>query len=215
MARRPETVSTLIGYLTAAAQGLAAVNAADHVSALRGLADGLSPLSRFPLDRLFAAMRNVPAPSASTEGQTVDHAAESIFCFVSARNIIDSKARQTLERLHSSLAGELCRMSIRDFVEALKERVDIPRVLQGEALSDAYIRELTEQLHNAERFRPLFEHLTNDNRLKASDVAAVASGVAYAMPKSTPRKLALERIWKMHDASESFAAKSGGQRSHT
>ena len=54
----------------------------------------------------------------------------------------------------------------------------------------------------------VYEALKADKRVSRTELAKIATGVAYETPTSTPRKESMRRIWIIHDSYASAAAKS-------
>lgn len=101
-------------------------------------------------------------------------------------------------------------MTIRSFLDSIHQAFspDRPRARDGETLVDAYVRALQSAKHDEKRFPMIFAELINDKQIGKDDLVDIASKFAFKMSKSTTRKAALERIWKIHNASEGFAVKS-------
>jgi hypothetical protein len=72
---------------------------------------------------------------------------------------------------------------------------------------DGHLEALKAAVDDAAAFPRAFENLKADKAMKREDVVAIASRFAYPMAASTTRKLALERIWRQHEASETTGAK--------
>lgn len=116
----------------------------------------------------------------------------------------------TAVRVLGRIANENKGMTIRDYSDSVDlalnpERVRVP---DGGSLVDVYVDALNEAKHDPSRFPKVFESLSTDPRLNKDDIVSIASGFAFKLARSTSKVAALEKIWKMHNASETFAAKS-------
>lgn len=82
---------------------------------------------------------------------------------------------------------------------------------EGEDFSlgvDGYVSKLNASVHDGAQFADVFNSLKSDKKLLRDDVVCIASRFAFPMAKSTSRKVALERIWRQHMASETAGAKT-------
>ncbi len=70
-----------------------------------------------------------------------------------------------------------------------------------------YVDALEAAIGDETAFLRVFEKLKSDPDMKRPNVVAIASKVAFHMAKSTTKKLALKRIWDMHEAALTMDAK--------
>jgi hypothetical protein len=73
---------------------------------------------------------------------------------------------------------------------------------------DGYVEALKNALHNSEKFPEIVARLREDPSISRADMVEIASQVVFRLAKSTSKKEALARIERLHDASESYAAKA-------
>jgi hypothetical protein len=76
-----------------------------------------------------------------------------------------------------------------------------------ELVSD-YIRRLLGSYKEPEQFMLVYEGLKADKRVSRTELAKIATGVAYETPITTPKKESMRRIWMVHDTYASAVAKS-------
>lgn len=75
-------------------------------------------------------------------------------------------------------------------------------------LVEQYAARLRSAHKVSDEFVPVYEELQRDKRIKQSDLARIASLVAYETPVNTPKREALRRIWLVHESYATAAAKS-------
>lgn len=201
-------VAALRRVLADLSSGLSQVGAPALASALSELADSLSPFdAREVSDLKFAA----PLPDRSGIGdRMLSEPLEALSAFDA---FIARTAKPTVRGALNDLRiflNDRQHMTIRSFIDALHAAFspERPQPANDASLVQTYVDALKDAKHDDERFPKLYKALSTDERLNKDDVVQIASKFAFKMAKSTSKKVALERIWKMHNASEAFAAKS-------
>lgn len=189
------------------ANALETIGAGSRSAALLELAEGLAPFGRRDVSEMECASTQ---PKIEAEGLTVGDAFNTIRAFQGFVTRIAKPSVQTALNLAGTIVNDRQEMTIRSFIDSLHAAFspDRPHAANDASLCDAYVDALTEAKHDDKKFPRLFEALSSDERLSKDDVVEIASKFAFKMAKSTSKKIALERIWKMHNASETFAAKS-------
>lgn len=101
-------------------------------------------------------------------------------------------------------------MSIRSYLNAAEAAFvpGAPPIEDGLSVVESYVEALRKAQHDSESFPALYGALIADPRLNKDHIIEIASRFAFQMSKSTPKKTALERIWKMHDASQAYVDKA-------
>lgn len=190
------------------ARALEAVGATKDATALSNLAAALQPFGK----RDVAALKSLlPEGESGADGQTLRAPLQALNAFSA---FIERAARPSLRTAFNDLKmvmNDRQDMTIRSFVDALHSAFTPDRPLPAndeQSVVDAYVDALGRAKHDDKKFPLLFEALSADERIGKDELVAIASRFAFRMAKSTSRKVALERIWKMHNASETFAAKS-------
>lgn len=200
-------VSELRRAFASLASGLSEVGARAYAASLNEFAAELAPFNKRDVSELLSAQ----APRANTgPGTTLGELLISLEAFSSFVELTAKPSVRAAINHLSIFLNDRREMTIRSYVDALHAAFcpDRPVPANDVSLIDAYVSALREAKHDDKRFPRLFEALSVDERLSKDDVVAIANGFAFKMAKSTSKKLALERIWKMHNASEAFAAKS-------
>lgn len=112
--------------------------------------------------------------------------------------------------LFQLLLTQHSQMSVNAFIRSVSDTLvpHAPQPKSDQSLASAYIAALHDAQHDDEHFPLLYGALIADPRLSKDAIVDIASGFAYQMAKSTSKKIALERIWKVHDASQAYADKA-------
>ena len=200
--------SELRKHLEALAEALDGVGAQDSSRAVRTMSDGLKPFNKRDVADLelvtLAPSFDVGSRPQVREFQYVLLTFEGFFARAAKAPV--KAAFNTLK----TIVNDRQDMAIRSFIEALHQAFspDRPVPSADETVVDAYVASLRAAKHDDQRFPQLYHQLSTDDRLSKDDIVEIASKFAFKMAKSTSKKTALERIWKMHNASETFAAKS-------
>lgn len=195
-------------HLNSLSSALDAVGAKDSAAAVQLISDGLSPFNKRDVSELESL--EFVDPSNSGERPQIR---EFIYVLNSFDDFISRTTKPSARAAFNALrifVNDRHEMTIRSFLGALHDAFspDRPRAGEGESLVAAYVDALTDAKHDEARFPKLFGQLSNDERLSKDDIVEIASRFAFKMAKSTSKKTALEKIWKIHNASETFAAKS-------
>lgn len=82
-----------------------------------------------------------------------------------------------------------------------------PSASASESGVDFYAALLQSNWGNKEEFGKSFKRLESDPEMKQPEVVQLANMIAFKMAKGTPKKVALQRIWELHEVSESAGAK--------
>lgn len=204
-------ISELRRHLDKLAAALESVRADVSAVPVRMVSDGLRPFGR----RDVAELESLHVESAP--GGTGPQVREFQVVLSAFDGFIAQTAKPSVRDAFNRLrifVNDRQGMAIRSFIDALHHAFspDRPRPGLGETIVDTYVAALQDSKHDDERFPRLFGALSDDERLNKDDVVEIASRFAFRMAKSTSKKTALERIWKMHSASETFAAKSRTMR---
>lgn len=203
--------------LKALERGLAGVGACDVAARVCEFSELFEVVPKGTIEDLVRVMAAVTAGSLQVKSSDakVSQAVEDILAFEPLFGVMlrPAAAREISKVLTGS--SKLGDMTIRDLIAAMKLANGAgaePFLRTGETLVDAFVRRLGETVDDREKFRVVFDALKADDRLNKAALVEIASAFAYPMAKSTSGKLALERIWKQHAASETAAAKSRAMR---
>lgn len=200
--------SELRKHLDSLSSALNAVDAEDSATAVRLISDGFMPFNKRDVSELESLeFRN---PENSGERPQLR---EFTYVLISFDEFISRTMKPATRAAFNTLRifmNDRQEMTIRSFFDALHDAFspDRPKARDGQTLVEVYVSALTEAKHDDEQFPRLFGQLSNDERLSKDEVVEIASRFAFKMAKSTSKKSALEKIWKIHNASETFAAKS-------
>lgn len=201
-------LSELAKHLSTLANALTTIGVNAPASALIELSEGLAPFK----SHIVANLEKVDfTPSRDFDaGTKVGDAARVISAFDAFLKFSAKPATLNAINLLVSILGQRPNMSVQSFIDSVYDAFepDLVRSRAGESIHDAYVAALEDAKHDADRFPALFSKLAGDKRLNKDDIVEIASRFAFPMSKSTTKQLALERINKLHSASESFAAKS-------
>ncbi len=200
--------SELRKQLNSLSSALEALDANESAAAVRLVSDGLAPFNKRDVSELESL--EVRDPENTGERPQLR---EFTYVLISFDDFISRTMKPATRAAFNSLrifVNDRQEMTIRSFLGALHDAFspDRPKPRGDETLVDAYVSALTDAKHDDEGFPKLFGQLSNDERLNKDDVVEIASRFAFKMAKSTSKKTALEKIWKIHNASETFAAKS-------
>lgn len=201
-------LSELAKQLSALANALTAIGDGTSAGALLAISEGLAPFKAQTVVHL-AELKFTPSPALEVGAKVVD-AARVIAAFEAFLQLSAKPATLGAINQLVRILRQRPDMSVQVFIDSVYEAFEpyLVRPKVGESLLDAYVDALEDSKHDADRFPELFSKLSSDKRLSKDDIVAIASRFAFTMSKSTTKQLALERINKMHCASESFAAKS-------
>lgn len=200
--------SELRKHLNSLSSALDALGAKESAAAVRLVSDGFAPFNK----RDVSELESLEFIDPDNSGE-LPQLREFTFVLLSldgfASQTMKPRVREAFNRLRI-FVNDRQEMTIRSFLGALHDAFspDRPKPRGDETLADVYVSALTEVKHDDERFPKLFGQLSHDERLSKDDVVEIASRFAFKMAKSTSKKTALEKIWKIHNASETFAAKS-------
>ncbi len=195
-------------HLDALASAIAEVGASDSADALREMSEALKPFNK----RTVSELQSLELEPSFEVGER-PQVREVHFVLIVFEDFLERAAKPPVRdafNILKTILNDRQDMAIRSFIETLHKAFSPhrPTPLPGENIVDAYVNALTRAKHDDEKFPSLFGELSVDDRLSKDDIVAIANRFAFKMAKSTSKRTALERIWKMHNASETFAAKS-------
>jgi len=201
-------ISDLRKHLNSLAAALNAVGAKESADALKAMSDGFAPFNTRDVTEL-----ELLGLQSSSEVGDRPQVREVHFVLLSFEEFITRAAKPPARAAFNSLRiflNDRQDMAIRAFFGALHEAFspDRPKPVGDQTVVDAYVGALRDAKHDDEKFPRLFSQLSSDERVTKDDVVEIANQFAFKMARSTSKKTALDRIWKMHNASETFAAKS-------
>jgi hypothetical protein len=148
---------------------------------------------------------------------------------VRLHEVIKPIAKQDFIKDLSSIVGALephDRADLESFVSACSAALQLAasaskkpsKQKTAKAINEELVQKLLEQLKSTykdpETFSPIYEQLTSDKNITASEMAAIATEFAYPTPSTTKRAESLKRIWLIHESYTMSAAKtrfSGGK----
>ena len=124
-------------------------------------------------------------------------------------------------KFFSSFVNECSRfssMNFNDLIEmlahgrdtSLRSKKASPASASPESIA-GYVLALEEAMHDELKFPVVFSKLENDRAMKRNDVVEIASRFAFRMAKSTPKKVALQRIWDQFETSSLMGSKIESQ----
>lgn len=203
-------VSALRRQLNELASAIRIYHADAEANALSELADLLTPFGRRNVAELKLPKSFVSSSSANSGGANLSTLVKTLRTFDGFISRAASASTRGGFYHLQTLMNDRQDMTIRSFIDALHSAFspERPNPANDTSLVDAYVDALRAAKHDDKKFPALFETLSSDERLTKDDVVEVASKFAFKMAKSTTKKAALAGIWKMHSASETFAAKS-------
>lgn len=174
------------------------------------IARALRPFGKRDVAELWALSGDVE-PAESTDGSGAMSAALEGLAFVEPlmERVAAPQPKQVF-RLLKALLTKHSQMSVNVFVRSISETLapNAPIPNDDQSLESAYVAALHQAQHDVEEFPLVYGALIADPRLSKDDIVEIASRFAYQMAKSTSKKTALERIWKVHDASQAYADKA-------
>ncbi|MBI1186395.1 MAG: hypothetical protein GC206_03560 [Alphaproteobacteria bacterium] len=188
---------------------LAAARAADHATAVYTFAQGLNRLGAASIETLSKASALMSDTAESrADGPSISTFLDALqlikpFMSVAAKPSMNA-AIKNLERILTQRPT----MSIRSYMEALSAAVLGDEQPAPETTVSAYVKSLTDALHDGDEFQKVFRALQRDKSLAREHIVEIASRFAFKMAKGTSKRAALDRIWKMHDASQAFSEKA-------
>jgi hypothetical protein len=200
--------SELRKHIDALAAAVDGIGEKDLALAVRAMSDGFKPFNKRDVAELESISFQAPANTGERP-----QLREVIFVLAAFDEFVRKSTKPAVRegfnllRIFVNDRGE---MAIRSFFGALHDAFspDRPKPDGDRTLVQSYVDALRDVKHDDEKFPRLFGQLSNDERLTKEEIVEIANDFAFKMAKSTSRKTALERIWKMHNASETFAAKS-------
>lgn len=170
------------------------------------LADMMRPFNRFEY------RNEIGAPTTGPEDFETKTALVLLERFIRIGEELGASAR--LRHLHfvKQLIASRLSMTIDEIgAEWTSEILPGAPLVSDGTFVDHYVKLLNAHMHDEAAFSQTFHAVSNDPRLSKDVVVQIACAFAYKMPKSTSKKDALDRIWRIHNASETFAAKAASR----
>jgi hypothetical protein len=178
------------------------------VKAVGQLVGGLRPFARHDLGDAFKV--SLAADTEPLDEPSLFHISRGLAPYDNFVSEIAAPGAKKAFKTFLAIVNQHSHMSIRSYLDAIHQAFlpGAPGANDDAPLREKYVKALREAQHDSARFPEVYGALIADPRVSKDDVVEIASTFAFKMSRSTSKKVALERIWKMHDASQAYVAKA-------